>query len=99
MATIIGIDVSKNELIGVRINRAGKEVQKYQFENNSNAISNFLTGISQNQKHIVLACESTSYFHHRLAIACIQANIPFRLINPITTQQFIKVTVRGLRLV
>lgn len=39
MATIIGIDVSKKELVGVRINRAGKEVQNYKFGNNSDAIA------------------------------------------------------------
>jgi len=43
----------------------------------------------------VVACELTSYFHRTLALACIKANIPFRLINPITTKQFVKVTVRG----
>lgn len=53
--TIIGIDISKKDLIGVRINRAGKEVQNYQVENNSDAISTFLTGIAQKHKHIVIA--------------------------------------------
>jgi transposase len=95
MATIIGIDVSKNELIGVRINRAGKEVENYKFGNNSDSISTFLTDIAQKQKHVVIACESTSYFHRNLALACIKQDIPFRLINPITTKQFVKVTVRG----
>jgi transposase len=95
MATIIGIDVSKNDLIGVRINRAGKEVENYKFSNNSDSISAFLTNVTQKHKHLVIACESTSYFHRNLALACIKANIPFRLINPITTQQFVKVTVRG----
>lgn len=93
--TIIGIDVSKKELIGVRINRAGKEVENYKFENNSDSINIFLHDANQKHKHLVIACESTSYFHRNLALACIKAGIPFRLINPITTKQFIKVTVRG----
>ena len=95
MSTIIGIAVSKKELIGVRIIRAGKDVQKYQFENTSDAIIAFLTDIAQKHKHLVIACKSTSYFHQRLALVYIKANIPFRLINPFTTQQFVKVTVRG----
>jgi len=93
--TIIGIDVSKKDLVGVRINRAGKEVQNYKFENNSDTISTFLSDITQKHKHVVIACESTSYFHRSLALACIKQDIPFRLINPITTKQFVKVTVRG----
>lgn len=72
-----------------------KEVQNYQLENNSDVISAFLTNITQKHKHVVIAAESTSYFHQRLALACFKENIPFRLINPITTQQFVKVTVRG----
>ncbi len=95
MATIIGIDVSKKELIGIRINRAGKEVENYKFENNSDAINNFLHNTAQKHKHLIIAAESTSYFHRNLALACINQGIPFRLINPITTKQFVKVTVRG----
>ena len=72
-----------------------KEVQKYQFENNSDAIIAFLTDIVQKHKHVVIAAESTSYFHRNLALTCIKQDIPFRLINPITTKQFVKVTVRG----
>jgi len=72
-----------------------KEVRNYKFSNNSDAISAFLSDIAQKHKHLVIAAESTSYFHQRLALTCIKANILFRLINPITTQQFVKVTVRG----
>ena len=93
--TIIGIDVSKKDLVGVRINRAGKEIENYKFSNDSDSISAFLTDITQEYKHVVIACESTSYFHRNLALACIKQDIPFRLINPITTKQFVKVTVRG----
>ena len=93
--TIIGIDVSKKELIGVRINKAGKEAQKYQLENTSDAISAFLSDLNQKHKHVVIAAESTSDFHCKLALTCLESNIPLRLINPITTQQFVKVTVRG----
>lgn len=92
---IIGIDVSKKDLIGVRIDRSGKEVQKYKLANSPDSIDAFLAGISQDHKHITVAAESTSDYHRKLALACIERNIPFRLINPITTKQFIKATVRG----
>ena len=91
---IIGIDVSKNELIGVRIDRAGKETENYKFRNNSDSINIFLHDVAQKHRHLVIACESTSYFHRNLALTCISQNIPFHLINPITTKQFVKVTVR-----
>ena len=68
MATIIGIDVSKNDLIGIRINRARKEVENHKFTNNSDAINTFLNDITQKHKHIIIACESTSYFHQDLPL-------------------------------
>lgn len=92
---IIGIDVSKKDLIGVRIDRSGKEVEKYELVNSPDDIEVFLTNVSQDHKHITVAAESTSDYHRKLALACIKRNIPFRLINPITTKQFIKATVRG----
>ena len=92
---IIGIDVSKADLIGSRIDRSGKEVQKYKLVNNTTEIEDFLNSISRDHKHILVAAESTSDYHRELALACIAKNIPFRLINPITTKQFIKATVRG----
>ena len=92
---IIGIDVSKKDLIGVRIDRSGKEVQRYKLANSQYDIDAFLTGITQDHKHITVAAESTSDYHRKLALACIERKIPFRLINPITTKQFIKATVRG----
>lgn len=91
---IIGIDVSKNGLIGSRINRSGKEVQKYRFVNNATEIEDFISTITKDHKNIVVAAESTSDYHRELALACIAKGIPFKLINPITTKQFIKATVR-----
>jgi len=55
----------------------------------------FLAILQERHKRLVVACESTGDFHRSLAFACFEKEIPFRLINPITTQQFIKVTVRG----
>lgn len=92
---IIGVDVSKKDLMGVRIDRSGKEVQKYKLANDTNAIDDFLAGITREHKHVVIAAESTSDYHRKLALSCIAKGIPFRLINPITTKQFIKATVRG----
>lgn len=63
MATIIGIDVLRKELIGARINRAGRQVEKvekYKFENNQDSIDNFLCDVALKHKHLVIAIESTS---------------------------------------
>ena len=92
---IVGIDVSKDTLVGVRINRSGLQKEKYSLKNTYEAIISFLAILQSKHKRLVIACESTGDFHRQLAFACFEKEIPFRLINPITTQQFIKVTVRG----
>lgn len=73
---IIRMDVSKGDLIGFRINRPGKEVQKYKLANNPNSIDTFLAGIIQNHKHVVIAAESISDYHRALALACIEKDNP-----------------------
>lgn len=92
---IIGIDVSKNTLIGVRINRSGLQKETYSLPNTHEAIVSFLAILQERHKRLIITCESTGDFHRKLAFVCFEKEIPFRLINPITTQQFIKVTVRG----
>lgn len=93
--TIIGIDVSKDELVGVRINKSGQQQDEYCVANTQAAIDLFLASLTEKHKRLVIACESTGDFHRELAFACFGKEIPFRLLNPITTRQFVKVTVRG----
>ena len=92
---IIGIDVSKDKLVGARINRSGKQVESYQIGNTVAEIKHLITDLKDGHKKVVVACESTGDYHRDLALACLRQAIPFRLINPITTKQFVKVTVRG----
>ena len=92
---IIGIDVSKDALTCARINRSGKQVESYQISNTVAEIEQLITTIKEKHKKVVFASESTGDYHRDLALACLRQAIPFRLINPITTKQFVKVTVRG----
>jgi transposase len=92
---IIGIDVSKDILVGARINRSGKQVESYQIGNTITEIEQLITNLKGRHRKVVVACESTGDYHRDLALACLKEAIPFRLINPITTKQFVKVTVRG----
>jgi transposase len=93
--TIIGIDVSKDTLVGARINRSGQQVEAYQIGNTIAEIEQLITNLKDGHKKVVVACESTADYHRDLALACLKRAIPLRLINPITTKQFVRVTVRG----
>ena len=87
---IIGFDVSKHELVGVKITKGGVVKETYSIENTKEAIDVFLDG----RKKITVGCEATAEYHNVLALSCIERGIPCRVLNPIVTKQFTRATVR-----
>ena len=57
-------------------------------------IEQFLDKVTKKWKRIVIGSEATGYYHQALALACLDRDIPFRLLNPIVTKQFTRATVR-----
>lgn len=92
--TIIAFDVSKSELVGVRINKNAAVKEKYILPNSPSAIEAFLNGESQKHRRLLIGSEATAEYHRPLALACLAKEIPFKLVNPIITKQFTRVTVR-----
>ncbi len=92
---IVGVDVAKDSLVCVAINRSEKIKEIYTIENTSETIEVFLDLLSQKYKHLTIASEATAEYHLNLARACLERNIPFRLLNPIVTKQFTCSTVRN----
>lgn len=92
--TIIGFDVSKHELVGVRINKLAKIQEEYTILNQNDPIHSFLRAAKEKYAHLLMASEATAEYHRYLAIACIELDIPFRLINPLVTKQLTRVTIR-----
>jgi len=90
----IGIDVSKDVLDGVRVNRAGKPLASFAVPNTAPGIAAFLDGIRDRSQSVTIAAESTGEFHRLIAIACLERGIRFRLLNPIVVKQFTRATVR-----
>jgi transposase len=90
--TTIGFDVSKNELVGVRVDRRGRSMENYILPNTPDAIIAFLDGLAPSRT--LVAAEATAEHHRWLARACFDRKIAFRLLNPITTKQFTRATVR-----
>jgi transposase len=88
---IIGFDVSKKELVGVRINKRGDMQEKYVVENTQEAIECFFDGL---ESSVTVGCEATGEYHNVLAQACIARGIPCIVLNPIVTKQFTRATVR-----
>ncbi len=92
--TIIAFDVGKNELVGVRVNRRAAIQESYAIENSPAAIQLFLDRVREAYPHLLLASEATAEYHRPLALACLQNQIPFRLVNPLVTKQLTRVTIR-----
>ncbi|TAL08303.1 MAG: IS110 family transposase [Nitrospirae bacterium] len=91
---IIGIDVAKDSLVGVRIDRSSCVKETYLVTNTKASIETFLTKVAKKWKKLVIGSEATAEYHRELALQCIARDIPFRLLNPITTKQFTRATVR-----
>ena len=89
---IFAFDVAKDSLVAVQSDKSATVKQKFIVNNTSKDINHFFDQISKT--NILVTAESTGDYHRELAISCIERNIPFRLLNPITTKQFTKATVR-----
>ena len=91
---IIGFDVSKNELIGVKINKRSDVKETYVVQNNQEQIDIFLDQLISHNEKLTMGCAATSEYHNLLALSCLKRNVPFLVLNPIVTKQFTKATIR-----
>jgi transposase len=80
---IIGVDVSKGTLAGVRIDRSFKVKEDYSVKNTSEEIGEFLDKLKRRFPKVVVASESTAEYHFRICSLLYYIGVPFRLLNPI----------------
>ena len=91
---VVGFDVGKDSLFGARIDRSGVVKERYELSNKRAALLPVLKLLKKKYRHLLVASEATAEYHRPLAEACIELGIQFRLLNPITTKQFTRSTVR-----
>lgn len=91
---VIGFDVAKDNLVAARISSSGRLKESFEIENMDDKIESCLDQLVARHHRLLVACEATGDCHVILAKACLQRRIPFRLLNPITTKQFTRATVR-----
>src|SRR3989338_432584 len=91
---IIGLDVSKKELVGIRTDKSSLVRDKIIINNDSESIQTFIDEAKSRYPHLMVASEATADYHRPLAESCLKSGIPFRLINPILTKQFTRATIR-----
>lgn len=91
---VVGFDVGKDTLFGARLDRSGVVKEHWELANTQAVLLPVLRGLRRKYKHLLVASEVTAEYHRPLAQLCLTLNIPFSLINPITTKQFTRATVR-----
>lgn len=90
----VGIDVAKEALVGIVLNKSSRVLGSFTLPNNPFQINRWLKRIRGKYTHITVASEATAEYHRTLALACLKHKIPFRLLNPIITKQFTRATIR-----
>lgn len=91
---VVGFDVGKDSLFGARLDRNGIVKEHWELANTAAALLPLLRVLRRKYKHLLVASEATAEYHRPLAQLCLTLNIPFSLINPITTKQYTRATVR-----
>ena len=91
---VVGFDVGKDSVFGARIDRSGSVKQHFELANTKAALLPVLRRLKSSYKHLLVSSEATAEYHRPLAELCLDLNIPFHLLNPITTKQFTRATVR-----
>jgi transposase len=91
---IVGIDVSKETLVGVRIDKSRRVRESFDIPNTKGEVGRFLTGLQSRFSKLEVVSESTAEYHLVLAKGCLAKGINFRLLNPILTKQFTRSTIR-----
>src|SRR6267154_1800788 len=91
---VVGFDVGKDGLFAARIDRSSRVKEHYELANDTNQIIALLERMQAKHKHLLVASEATGEYHRSLALACLSLDIPFKLLNPITTKQYARATVR-----
>lgn len=91
---VVGFDVGKDSLFGARIDNSMRVKERYEVANTMDAITPVLLALRNHYKCLLVASESTGEYHYNLAHCCLDLDISFRLLNPITTKQYVKATVR-----
>lgn len=91
---VVGFDVGKDSLFAARLDRSGVVKEHWELANAAAALLPLLHTLRRKYKHLLVASEATAEYHRPLAQLCLTLNIPFSLINPITTKQFTRATVR-----
>jgi transposase len=91
----LGFDVAKDHHDVALTTKSGQLKQRWQIANTEIVVSELLTTIHLAHSKLTVGCEATGSYQQSLLQACLALGIPCRLLNPLTTKQYTKSTIRG----
>lgn len=91
----LGFDVAKDHHDIVLTNKSGQLKARWRVANTPLAISELLVRVQRQHPKLTVGCEATGSYQQALLRICLELGIPCRLLNPLTTKQYTKSTIRG----
>jgi len=91
----LGFDVAKDHHDVVLTNKSGKVKQRWYIPNSIPDVTKLLTEVSKQHEKLAIGCEATGSYHLTIVRAALQLGIKCQVLNPLTTKQYTKSTVRG----
>jgi transposase len=91
----LGFDVAKDHHDAALTNKSGVAKQRWQIPNTDRAVATLLQTVLTEHPKLVVGCEATGSYQLPVLRSCLQLGIPCRLLNPLTTKQYTKGTIRG----
>lgn len=92
---VLGFDVAKDHHDVVLTNKSGVAKQRWQISNTMPAVTALLNEVMNAHPKLQVGCEATGSYHTTVLQACLELGISCQLLNPLTTKQYTKSTVRG----
>jgi transposase len=91
----LGFDVAKDHHDVALTNKSGQLKQRWQIANTQAAVTVLLQAVQAKHPKLAVGCEATGSYQLPVLQSCLTLGIPCRLLNPLTTKQYTKSTIRG----
>jgi len=91
----LGFDVAKDHHDIALTNKSGVAKRRWQIPNTDTAVTALLREVLTTHPKLTVGCEATGSYQLPVLRSCLQLGVPCRLLNPLTTKQYTKSTIRG----
>jgi transposase len=91
----LGFDVAKDHHNVALTNKSGQLKQRWYIPNSIPDVTKLLSEVLRQHPNLTIGCEATGSYHMTVVRTALQLGIRCYLLNPLTTKQYTKSTVRG----